>query len=505
MGSPIGSEAPETIVLDTPSSVSSTSHPKVIGIEDAEEKKEDLRTSLNPLLRVDDKIMGKSKGKLRSTYDSATLNSAIGLIDLKVLCKSFAHAVRQHILFAHGKKTFFELQKSGNARFSYKLGKMLDISLPNERIPVDVARSKSILSESLTWMTGTQVKPEMLESYLTLKNTDDLDLAYTESHMGEIFGKDKTAISKAFMRTFRNSLASIKSSNAPKNVLMRSQNCERVDIRGLADINKLLDAYKKNNGILEAGKEGIDDFEREETVDLGSVDLTKSYTAPKTLETGLGAAKASAQSASKNPVARRKESVSIQDENLKEFAVFQLNYDFDTKQFIDLGKIPEEYLEVPAEREIYKFSKKVLVYSRMEKEIPIIALIYIEKLVMRTGLLMNELNWRRFIFIALVIGSKIWDDESFENIHFHKVFPDVSLLEINDLERIYLKFLDYRLQISGSEYAKYYFILRTIAAKTNADFSLKPVPINKVLELQKNARKIEGDVKATQELLRKTH
>lgn len=85
------------------------------------------------------------------------------------------------------------------------------------------------------------------------------------------------------------------------------------------------------------------------------------------------------------------------------------------------------------------------------------------------------------------------------------MFPDVSLLEINDLERIYLKFLDYRLQISGSEYAKYYFILRTIAAKTNAEFSLKPMPINKVLELQKNARKIEDDVKATQELLRKTH
>ena len=84
-----------------------------------------------------------------------------------------------------------------------------------------------------------------------------------------------------------------------------------------------------------------------------------------------------------------------------------MNYDFDTNRFIDLSRIPEQYLEIPSERDIYKFCKKVLVYSRMEKEIPIIALIYIEKLMITTGLLMNELNWRRFIFIALVIGSKV--------------------------------------------------------------------------------------------------
>jgi hypothetical protein len=387
-----------TPIPPTPKSLKT--HPKEINIElDTEENKENLRASLNPLMRVDNKIVANNK-KFRSTYDSAILDSAIGLINLKSLCHSFAHAIRQHILFAHGKKTFFELQKGENARFSYKFGKMLNIELPNERIPVDIKNSKNILSESLSYMTGTQVKPEMLESYFNSKSTNDLDLAYSESHVEEIFGKDKSEISKAFMKTFRNSLASINSSRKiteSNKIMMRSQNYGRIDINGLADINKLIEAYRKNKAIPELCKE--DDFEREETVDLKNVDLTRNYTTPKsleTLDTGIKAKPSDNKQVTKD-----------ESEALKEFSVFQLNYDFDTHQYIKLAEIPEEYLEVPTEREIYKFCKKILVYSRMEKEIPIIALIYIEKLIMKAGLLMNELNWRRFAFIALVIGSKV--------------------------------------------------------------------------------------------------
>ena len=34
---------------------------------------------------------------------------------------------------------------------------------------------------------------------------------------------------------------------------------------------------------------------------------------------------------------------------------------------------------------------------------------------------------------------------------------------INKLEQIFLEFIDYKLVIRGSEYAKYYFILKTLA------------------------------------------
>ena len=40
---------------------------------------------------------------------------------------------------------------------------------------------------------------------------------------------------------------------------------------------------------------------------------------------------------------------------------------------------------------------------------------------------------------------------------------DVTNYEINKLEQLFLEFIDYKLVIKGAEYAKYYFILRTMA------------------------------------------
>ena len=99
----------------------------------------------------------------------------------------------------------------------------------------------------------------------------------------------------------------------------------------------------------------------------------------------------------------------------------------------------------------------------MEKEIPILCLVYIERFLTKTGLLMNHANWKRITLISLLLASKIWDDDSLENVHFPKVMPDVSLRMINLIEKVLLDFLDYDLVVKGSEYAKYYFILRTLA------------------------------------------
>jgi hypothetical protein len=99
----------------------------------------------------------------------------------------------------------------------------------------------------------------------------------------------------------------------------------------------------------------------------------------------------------------------------------------------------------------------------MENEIPIICLVYIERLLTKTGLLINKDNWRRLVLISLCIGSKIWDDDSLENQHFPKVMGEVSLKMINSLEQVLLEFLNYDLVVKGSEYAKYYFILRTLS------------------------------------------
>ena len=74
----------------------------------------------------------------------------------------------------------------------------------------------------------------------------------------------------------------------------------------------------------------------------------------------------------------------------------------------------------------------------MEKEAPIISLVYIERLLIRSGFGLTPKNWRRITFTALILSSKIWDDESFENENFAKAFPVFSTAEINEMERVFL-------------------------------------------------------------------
>ena len=70
----------------------------------------------------------------------------------------------------------------------------------------------------------------------------------------------------------------------------------------------------------------------------------------------------------------------------------------------------------------------------MENEIPIIALVYLERVMKKVSLLINRFNWKRFCLITLIEASKIWDDDSLENVHFPQVMPEINVQMINRLE-----------------------------------------------------------------------
>ena len=118
----------------------------------------------------------------------------------------------------------------------------------------------------------------------------------------------------------------------------------------------------------------------------------------------------------------------------------------------------------PSIEDIAAYSKYVTIASKMENEAPVVALVYIERILLKTGILVNKYNWKRILLVCLCVASKVWDDDSLENVHFPKVMSDVTINMINKLEEIFLDlFLDYDLVVKGSEYAKYYFIMRSLA------------------------------------------
>ena len=99
-----------------------------------------------------------------------------------------------------------------------------------------------------------------------------------------------------------------------------------------------------------------------------------------------------------------------------------------------------------------------MILTKMKKEIIIITLLYLERFIFNTGLLLTSKNWRRIIFITMAIASKILEYDSLENNHFAQVFKHLSIGEINLLERNFLELINYKVYVKYSEYFKYFFI-----------------------------------------------
>ena len=84
--------------------------------------------------------------------------------------------------------------------------------------------------------------------------------------------------------------------------------------------------------------------------------------------------------------------------------------------------------------------------AKMEIETMVICLVYVERL-KQVGISLNIKNWKKVIFISLILASKVWDDDSYENVHFAKAFTVYTLQEINNLERTFLSIIEFNVHV----------------------------------------------------------
>ncbi|CAI2374587.1 unnamed protein product [Moneuplotes crassus] len=150
----------------------------------------------------------------------------------------------------------------------------------------------------------------------------------------------------------------------------------------------------------------------------------------------------------------------------EEMRRFDRNYDINTDEFKkeSLDTTPSSF------EQIFNTIKQLTNLAKMESEIPIMALVYMEKLMKKTGILINENNWKRIVLITLCVASKIWDDDSFENEHFAQVYKDIPLREISRLEKTFLNLIEYEVMVSRKQFTKYSFILNTFCNDSMKNF-----------------------------------
>lgn len=135
------------------------------------------------------------------------------------------------------------------------------------------------------------------------------------------------------------------------------------------------------------------------------------------------------------------------------------------------GRVPP----APSLGDLIEFYGAFYKRSRMEHDTIIMSLIYVERLVKATGgdLAPAQHNWRSILFACMVMASKVWDDLSMWNIDFSNVSANTngldsfSLNRINELELALLKHLNFDVRVPASEYAKYYFLIRSMLIRSN--------------------------------------
>ena len=178
----------------------------------------------------------------------------------------------------------------------------------------------------------------------------------------------------------------------------------------------------------------------------------------------------------------------IDVENIQEFKLFLLSkFDvFDEDYIYITNSIPAKRLmQSPDPQTIFEFCANIMLLTKMEKETIIVALIYIERLIFNTGLLITSRNWRKIIFTSLIIASKIWDDDSLENLHFSQIFTHLKIGEINLLERNFMELINYKIYVKFSEYIKYYLAVKDMCLNYNFDGEkIVKIDPHKIIKIQ---------------------
>jgi Cyclin, N-terminal domain len=133
---------------------------------------------------------------------------------------------------------------------------------------------------------------------------------------------------------------------------------------------------------------------------------------------------------------------------------------------------------LPNLADIVEFYQEFYRRSQMEFDTIIMSLIYVERLIKTANVIPGPTNWRSVLFSCMVLASKVWDDLSMWNIDFSNVAsgntdntqaPGLTLFtlqRVNQLELVLLKSLSFDVRVPASEYAKYYFLIRTMLLRS---------------------------------------
>jgi len=146
-------------------------------------------------------------------------------------------------------------------------------------------------------------------------------------------------------------------------------------------------------------------------------------------------------------------------------------------------------VDKPSEETVEKFVKAIFKVGQLAPESLIMAVAYMERMEKNSRFHLFPYNWRRTLLSALILASKVWEDQAVWNIDFIELFPLTTPSDLGQLEKKILALLGFDVSLKASEYAKIYFDIRAQSANhCSEEHFVELKPLNKdgesKLELQ---------------------
>mmetsp|Transcript_16171 Transcript_16171/g.41529 ORF Transcript_16171/g.41529 Transcript_16171/m.41529 type:complete len:438 (-) Transcript_16171:44-1357(-) len=167
-------------------------------------------------------------------------------------------------------------------------------------------------------------------------------------------------------------------------------------------------------------------------------------------------------------------------------------YEIFNEEIHPIDKRPYDTTNLPIIDEVYEFINSTFEAERLSHECGILTLAYIERIMENSTVRLRPNNWRRMVLAAIILASKVWEDQAVWNVDFLNAFPCLTVKDLGQLEKKYLSLLMFNVSLSGSQYARYYFDLRELSDKEPKDFPLKPLDKDGQERLESRSRKHEA-------------
>ncbi|XP_065793170.1 cyclin-Y-like protein 1 isoform X5 [Muntiacus reevesi] len=159
-------------------------------------------------------------------------------------------------------------------------------------------------------------------------------------------------------------------------------------------------------------------------------------------------------------------------------------------------RVPEEYFKHdPEHKFIYRFVHTLFSAAQLTAECAIVTLVYLERLLTYAEIDICPTNFKRIVLGAILLASKVWDDQAVWNVDYCQILKDITVEDMNEMQRHFLELLQFNIHVPTSVYAKYYFDLCFLADDNNLSFLIAPLSKERAQSLEAISRLCEDEYK----------